>query len=93
MLLASTEEKEDDIKDGFYEELENTIIGLPKQDMLLILGDFNAKLGKEQAYQPHVGLHSLHTKSNEKGKRLVGPTVAQNIQVRMFEHKNIQNKI
>ena len=46
---APTEKKEDDIKDEFYEELENTINEIPKQDMLIILGEFNAKIGKEPA--------------------------------------------
>ena len=62
--------------------------------MLIILGDFNAKIGKEPAYQPHVGRHSLHTESNDNGQRLAGFAATHNLKVvsTMFEHKNIHKE-
>lgn len=45
---APTEEKEDDIKEDFYNDLEDVIEETPKQDILIVLGDFNAKIGREQ---------------------------------------------
>jgi hypothetical protein len=39
---ALTEENNEYIKDSFYEELE-TIIGCAKNDIKILLGDFNAK--------------------------------------------------
>jgi hypothetical protein len=46
------EDKTDDVKDSFYEEL---------------LGDFNAKVGKEDIFKPAVSNGSLHEISNDNG--------------------------
>ena len=40
---APSEEKSDDSKDSFYEELEQVFYHLPKYHMKLLLGDFSAK--------------------------------------------------
>jgi len=40
---APSEEKSDDSKDSFYEELEQVFDHLPKYCMKILLGDFNAK--------------------------------------------------
>jgi hypothetical protein len=40
-----TEEKSDDSKDSFYEELEQVFDYFPKYNMKILLGDSNAKLG------------------------------------------------
>ena len=39
--------------------------------MKILLGDFNAKLGKEDIFKPIIGQESLHQDSNENGVRLV----------------------
>jgi hypothetical protein len=43
---APTEDKSDDIKDRFYEELEQVFDKFPKYHMKILLGDFNAKVGR-----------------------------------------------
>ena len=43
---APTEDKDDDIKDSFYEEIEQLFDQLPKYHMKILLGDFNAKVGQ-----------------------------------------------
>jgi hypothetical protein len=45
---APTEEKNDDSKDSFYEELEQVFDHFPKYHMKILLGDFNAK--RERGY-------------------------------------------
>ena len=40
---APSEEKSDDSKDSFYEELEQVFDHLPKYRIRILLGDFNAK--------------------------------------------------
>ena len=40
---APTEDKDDDIKDSFYEELERLFDQLPMYHIKILLGDFNAK--------------------------------------------------
>ena len=44
---APSEEKSDSSKDSFYEELDQVFDHFPKYDMKILLGDFNAKVGRE----------------------------------------------
>jgi len=46
-MHAPIEEKSDDSKDSFYEELEQGFDHFPKYHMNILLGDFNAKVGTE----------------------------------------------
>ena len=39
--------------------------------MKILLGDFNAKVGRENIFQPTIGTESVHLKSNDNGIRLV----------------------
>jgi hypothetical protein len=41
---APCEDKGDDVKDSFYEELRRVFDQFPRYDMKTILGDFNAKV-------------------------------------------------
>jgi exonuclease III len=49
-VLALSEEKSDDLKDTFYEELEQVFNILPKYHIKTPLGDFNVKLGREDIF-------------------------------------------
>jgi exonuclease III len=66
-IYAPTEDKEEEIKEQFYEELQRTQDRVPKHDLTIILGDINAKLGKEKVFSQVVGRHTLHNTSNENG--------------------------
>jgi hypothetical protein len=44
---VSTENKDDVIKDSFYEELEHVFDHFPRYHMKILMGDFNAKVGRE----------------------------------------------
>jgi len=68
---APSEEKSDESKDSFYEELEQVFDHVPKYHMKIILGDFNAKVGRENIFKPTIGNESLHQGSNYNGVRLV----------------------
>jgi exonuclease III len=48
---APTEDKIDDVKDSFYEELERVFDKFPKYHMKILLGDFNAKVGEEDIFE------------------------------------------
>jgi hypothetical protein len=52
---APTEDKADDVTDSFYEELERVFDKLPKYHMKILLGDFNAKVGREDIFKPIIG--------------------------------------
>jgi hypothetical protein len=44
---APCEDTIDNIKDSFYEELRHVFDQFPRYDMKILLGDFNAKVGRE----------------------------------------------
>jgi hypothetical protein len=52
-----TEDKIDDTKDRFYEKLEREF---DKYHMNNLLGDFNAKVGREDTSKPTIGNESWH---------------------------------
>jgi exonuclease III len=93
-IHAPTEEKEEDIKDQFYERLERTHNEIPRNDIKIILGDFNAKIGKDVMYRPAIGTHSRHETNNENGQRIVDFTSGKNICISSmyFPHKNIHKE-
>jgi exonuclease III len=65
-----SEEKSYDSKDSFYEELEQVFDLFPTYHMNILLGDFNAKLGREDIFKPTKGNESLQD-SNDNGVRIV----------------------
>jgi hypothetical protein len=56
---APTVEKTEEEKDKCYDDLQRTFERVPRHDVL-ILGDLNAKIGKEKAYEYVTGKHTLH---------------------------------
>lgn len=89
---APTLAAEDEIKDAFYDQLQSTLDKLSKRDLILLMGDMNAKVGKEiDAYSPAIGKHSLHDMSNENGIRLISFANANEMVISgtTFPHKDI----
>jgi hypothetical protein len=68
---ASADDKIDDIKDRFNEELEQVFDKFPRYHMKVLLGDFNAKAGRENIFKPTIGNESLHKNTNNNGARVV----------------------
>jgi endonuclease/exonuclease/phosphatase family metal-dependent hydrolase len=62
---APTEDKAEDEKEEFYELLQQTCWKIQKYDMLILMGNFNAKMGKENSLRLAVGNYSLHKTSSE----------------------------
>jgi exonuclease III len=52
-LHAPTEDKIHNINDRFYEELEYAFDKFPKYHIKILLGDFNAKVGREDIFNPN----------------------------------------
>ena len=91
---APNEEKSDDLKYNFYDDLEQGFVyHFPKYHMKILLGDFNAKVGRENIFKPTIGNESLHQDSNGKGVRIVNFSTSKNLVVKstMFPHRNIPN--
>jgi hypothetical protein len=62
---APTEDKTDNVKNSFYEELERVLDKVPKYFMKLLLRDFNVKVGREDILKLTIGNESLHAISND----------------------------
>jgi hypothetical protein len=62
---APCEDKGNDEMDSFYEELGNAFDQFPRYDIKIILGDFNAKVGRENIFKPMIRKESLHEISND----------------------------
>jgi hypothetical protein len=88
---APTEDKTDDVKHSFYEEVEHVFDKFPKYHMKILLGDFNAKVGREDIFKPTIGNESLHKISNDNGVRLVNFATSKTTRVKstMLPHCSI----
>jgi hypothetical protein len=56
-----------------------------------MLGDFNAKVGREDIFNPTIWNESLHEISSDNGVRVVNLATSKNLTVKrtMFPHRNI----
>ena len=68
---APSEDKSDKSKEKKSKELEEVFDHSPKYHMKILLGDFNAKVGRENIFKPTIGQESLRQDSNDNGVRLV----------------------
>jgi exonuclease III len=79
---AATEDKGDDIKDSFYEELEQVFDQFPKYHMKILVGDFNALVGREDIFKPIICNESLHEVSKDNGARVINFAIFKNLILR-----------
>jgi hypothetical protein len=91
---APTEEKEEIEKEAFYQKVEEVCDACPSNDINILLGDLNAKVGREQIYQGLIGRHSMHLNTNNNGQRLLEFAAAKNMMVSSicFPHKEINKQ-
>jgi len=76
---APSEEKSDDSKDSFYEELEQVFDHSPKYKMKIVFRDFYAKVGRENIFKLTVENESLPQDSNDNGVRIVKFATSKNL--------------
>jgi hypothetical protein len=59
--------------------------------MKILLGNFNAKVGREDTSKSTIGNESLHQDSNDNGVRVVNFATSKNLVVKSmtFPHRNI----
>lgn len=91
---APTEDKSEEVKNAFYDELDRVCDELPSGKPTIFIGDFNAKVGREKVYRPTIGMNSLHSESNENGNKLISFAAARNMVISstMFPLKNIHKQ-
>jgi hypothetical protein len=66
-----SEDKGDYVKNSFCDELGSVIDQFPMYDMKILLGDFNAKVGRQNIFKPTIGRERFHEISNDNGVRVV----------------------
>jgi hypothetical protein len=57
---TTCEDKGDEVKDSFYEELGRVFDQFPRGDIQILLDDLNAKVERENIFKPTIGNESLH---------------------------------
>ena len=90
---APTEEADDADKDDFYEQLQAIIEKVPAHDMLLVIGDFNARTGSDNTNRQRImgreghGLYPM----NDNGERMCDFCQLNGLVVggTLFKHKDI----
>jgi hypothetical protein len=88
---APCEDKKDDVKDSFYEELRRVFDQSPMCDMKILLCDFIAKVGRENIFKPTIGNESLHESSNDSVIGVVNLATSKNLVFKstIFCHRKI----
>jgi hypothetical protein len=88
---APTDDKIDDNEGSFYEELEHVFDEFPKYHTKILLGNFNAEVGREDIFKPRIGNESLHEISNDNGIRVVNIATSKHFIVigTLFPYRNI----
>jgi hypothetical protein len=92
---APTEYKSDDKKDSFNEELERVFYQFAMYHMKILLGDFNAKEGREDIFKSTIGNESLHEISNDNRVTVLNFVTSKTLFVKntMLPHHNIHEHI
>ena len=88
---APTEDAESQLKNNFYSNLQEIIDKVPNHDVLICLGDFNAKLGSDnEGWRECMGVHGMG-EMNDNGMRLASFCLANELIIggTLFQHKNI----
>ena len=68
---APTFVSSDDVKDRFYDKLYSTLRRISRDDKIILLGDFNARVGRNRGlWQGVIGHHGVGN-LNSSGHRLL----------------------
>ena len=70
-MHAPSEKISDDLKDSFYQELEQVFDHFPKYNMKFLLRNLMQRRKRKNTFKPTIGDEGLHHDSNGNGVRIV----------------------
>jgi exonuclease III len=76
---VQSEDESDDMNVSFCEELESVFDQFLKYHMKILLGDFNAKIEREDIFKQTIGNKSLHEISYDIGVRVLKCATLKNL--------------
>ena len=88
---APTNDADDEVKEEFYQMLEETTRKCSEKDITILLGNMNAKVGNENTgYEQVMGKHGIGT-MNENGELFANFCANYNLVIggTIFLHKNV----
>jgi endonuclease/exonuclease/phosphatase family metal-dependent hydrolase len=88
---APTNDEDEQKKENFYEDSEEVCNRIPRHYIVIIVGDFNAKIGKQEHQQQVAGPYTIQDISNENGNMLTHFAIRNRLIIKstMFPHKYI----
>jgi len=93
-VYAPTANSTDEEIEEFYTLLQGTIDGTCSQDLILVIGDFNVKVGRDRSNWKGVLGKFGYGEENERGERLMNFCLSNNLMVMntMFFQKKANRK-
>jgi hypothetical protein len=88
---APTNDSEDQTKEDFYSRLWTIIEGCPRRNIIIVMGDFNAKIGSDnRGYEETMGQQGIG-KMNDNGERFADLCATSSLVIggSIFHHKRI----
>ncbi|XP_067124356.1 craniofacial development protein 2-like [Centruroides vittatus] len=76
----------------FWEQLEDEISKIPRENVKILMGDFNAQIGKEKSVWNIVGKYPAHKRTNQNGLRLIELCKAFNLKLMSTNFKKLPRK-
>ncbi|KAJ3589791.1 hypothetical protein NHX12_010632 [Muraenolepis orangiensis] len=92
---APTNDTDDETKDQFYNQLYTIVQARKGKDIMILMGDMNAKIGgNNNGFEPVMGREGLGT-MNANGERFAAACADNNLVIggSVFQHKNIHKAI
>ncbi|KAI8514635.1 hypothetical protein Bbelb_072260 [Branchiostoma belcheri] len=91
VAYAPTNDADGEDKDKFYSALQGVLEDIPRHDVMVLMGDFNARVGNiNRKREKHMGKHGMGSMT-DNGERLIDICEEYDLAIggTLFEHKNI----